>query len=48
MSYHLSSLRQVAAAVLLLLAVGGTLSACADIQSDNHPSSPKFRAYINP
>lgn len=39
-------LRKVAATVLLLFALGASLSACADIHPDNTPRSPKFRAYL--
>ncbi|MDB5361594.1 MAG: hypothetical protein JWO51_2891 [Rhodospirillales bacterium] len=42
----LSALRKVAATVLLLFALGASLSACADIHPDNTPRSPKFRAYL--
>jgi len=40
-----SDLRKLTAAVLLLAALGGSLSGCADIHPDNHPRSPTFRNY---
>ncbi|HLZ67932.1 MAG TPA: hypothetical protein VKQ29_17035 [Aliidongia sp.] len=48
MSTNLSGLRKAAATLLLLLAVGVTVSACADIRADNTPHSPKFRDFTRP
>ena len=43
MSITLPGLRKAAATVLLLLAVGSSVTACAYIHPDNRPFSPVFK-----
>jgi len=45
MPAFLCNLRKLVAAVLVVLALGTALTACADIHPDDSPRSPEFKNY---